>query len=212
MKLNYYLDQVLEAYSKGEYYEEVKRAKDEFFSRVGQVAEGSENFESQMKAFLDWYLFDRPLSKSEVCPVKMFIFDFINNLPENDRSIFQDLAKSTHSLFELLKVKGSDVYVKDLFNSENYIVEDSDVNAGFSKGDIFEGRLIQFKDKLVFGSSFVFHPKECRSFIIKEIKKIRTLDPRNHLRLMHRLAMMKMKCEQYSHIDVKNIYSETPLF
>jgi hypothetical protein len=212
MKVNQYLDRILEAYSKGNYYEEVKKAKEEFFSRVGQVAEGAENFESQMKAFLDWYLFDRPLDKSEICPVKMFIFDHINTVVPEERSIFQDLAKSTHSLFELLKVKSGDVYVKDLFNSENYIVEDSDVNQGFSKGDIFEGRLIPFKEKLVFGSSFVFHPKECRSYIIKEIKKIRTMDPRNHLRLMHRLAMMKMKCEQYSHIDVKNIYSETPLF
>ena len=212
MKVGPYLDRILESYSKGAYYDEVKKAKEEFFNRVGQVAEGAENFETQMKSFLDWYLFDRPLDKSEICPVKMFIFDHMNTVSPEEKAIYQDLAKSTHSLFELLKVKTTDVYVKDLFNGEKYIVEDSDVNAGFTKGDIFEGRLIQFKEKLVFGSSFVFHPSDCRSFITKEIKKIRTMDPRNHLRLMHKLAMMKMKCEQYSHIDVKNIYSETPLF
>jgi hypothetical protein len=212
MKLQSYLDRVLEAYSRDGYYEEVRRAKEEFFSRVGQVAEGSENFETQMKAFLDWFLFDRNLEKSEICPIKLFVFDHANNFPPEEREIFRDLAKSVHSLFELLKVKESDIYIKDLFSSEKYIVEDSEIYSGFNKGDIFEGRLIKFRDRMVFGPSFVFHPKECQAFISKEIKKVRNLDPKHQLKLIHRFAMMKMKCEQYSHIDVKNIYTETPLF
>jgi hypothetical protein len=212
MKLQDYLDRILESYSKGDYYEEVKRAKAEFFSRAGQVAEGSDKFESQMNAFLDWYLYDRPLDKSQICPVKMFVFDHLKDVDPADHVVFHDLTKSIHSLFELLKVRGNDVFVKDLFTSEKYIVEDSEINAGFSKGDIFEGRLIKFHDKLVFGSSFVFHPKECRSFIVKEIKKVRALDAKQHLKLMHKLAMMRIKSEQYSHIDVKHIYTEAPLF
>jgi len=212
MKLQEYLDKVLEVYSKGDFYEEVKRAREEFFSEVGQVAEGSEKFEAQMNAFLDWYLYDRPLERSEICPVKMFVFDHLKEVPEGDHSIYQDITKSNHSIFELLKVKGDDVYVKDLINSEKYIVEDSDVKLGFSKGDIFEGRLIRFKDRLVFGSSFVFHPPEAKTFIVKEIKKVKSLDPKAHLKLMHRLAMMRIKTEQYSHIDVLHIYTETPLF
>lgn len=212
MKLQSYLDKVLESYSKGDFYEEVKRAKDEFFSRVGKVAEGSENFEAQMKAFLDWYLFDRPLDKSEICPVKLFVFDHASKLSPSEEEIYKDLAKSIHSLFELLKVKDRDIYVKDLFSSEKYIVEDSEINAGFNKGDIFEGRLIKFRDRMVFGPSFVFHPPEVRSFIAKEIKKVKNMDPNHHLKLIHKFAMMRMKCEQYSHIDVKNIYTENPLF
>jgi hypothetical protein len=212
MKLQDYLDKVLDTYSKGEYYDEVKRAKAEFFSRAGQVAEGSDKFEAQMNAFLDWYLYDRPLEKSQICPAKMFMFDHLDKVDTNDHVIYHDLTKSIHSLFELLKVRGGDVFVKDLFTGEKYIVEDSEINAGFTKGDIFEGRLIKFRDKLVFGNSFVFHPKECRSFIVKEIKKVRSLESKQHLKLMHRLAMMRNKAEQYSHIDVKHIYTESPLF
>jgi hypothetical protein len=212
MKLQDYLDQVLRAYSTEKYYEEVKTAKAEFFDRVGQVAEGSDRFENQMRAFLDWYLFDRPLNKAEICPVKMFVFDQIKSLSVDDQNVFQDLAKSIHSLFELLKVKGNDVYVKDLFNNEKYIVEDSEVHQGFTKGDIFEGRLVKFREKYVFGASFVFHPSQCRSFISKEIKKVRSLDPKQHLKLMHKLAQMRIKSEQYSHIDVKHIYTEAPIF
>jgi len=213
MKLQQYLERVLETFSKGEYYEEVKRAREDFFARVGKVAEGSDRFEGQMNAFIDWYLFDRPLDKSEVPPVKMFVFEHLDGVAdESDKLIYQDLTKSIHSLYELLKVKGNDIYVKDLFQSEKYIIEDSEIHAGFSKGDIFEGRLVKFRDKYSFGSSFIFHPTQCRSFIIKEIKKIRSLDVSHHLKLMHRLAMMRIKSEQYSHIDVKHIYTEQPLF
>ena len=212
MKLQEYLDRILAVYSKGDFYDEVKRAREEFFNQVGQVAEGSEKFESQMNAFLDWYLYDRPLEKSEICPVKMFVFDHLKNVPSDQHEIYHDLTKSNHSIFEMLKVKGSDVYLKDLFSGEKYIVEDSDINLGFTKGDVFEGRLIRFKDRLVFGNSFVFHPKEVKSFINKEIKKVKSLEPKAHLKLMHRLAMMRIKADQYSHIDVTHIYTESPLF
>lgn len=212
MKVQDFLDQVLKRYSEGNFYEEVKRAKAEFFERVGQVGEGSDRFESQMKAFVDWYLFDRPLDKSEISPVKMFVFDHKAELSEEDFQIFSNLTKTLHSLFELLKVKDCDVYVKDLFSGEKYIVEDSDVHAGFNKGDIFEGRLIFFKDRYVFGNAFTFHPSQVRSFIGKQIKKIRSLDHAHHLKLMHQLATMRLKAEQYSHIDVKHIYNESPPF
>ena len=212
MKLEPFLDKILTSYSTHEYYEEIKRAKEEFFERVGKVAEGSEKFESQMNAFLDWYIYDRPLTKAEICPVKMYVFDHLKNEDPAEHDIFQDLTKSVHSLFELLKVKNGDIYVKDLVSSEKYIVEDSDINMGFTKGDVFEGRLIKFRDRLVFGSSFVFHPVECRSFIMKSIKKVRSLDAKQHLKLIHRLALMRIKSEQYAHIDVKHIYTESPLF
>jgi hypothetical protein len=212
MNIKGFLDRILHAYSEGVYYDQVKRAKEEFFSKAGRVAEGSENFDAQMDAFLDWYLFDRPLDKVEICPVKMFVVEHAEKLPADELKIFQGMTKSRHSLFELLKVRNNDVYVKDLFDSEKYIVEESEINKGFTKGDIFEGRLIHFGDRLVFGSSFVFHPREVKSFISKEIKKIKYLDDKQHLKLLHRLATMRLKVEQYPHIAVEHIYTESPLF
>lgn len=207
-----YLDRVLTAYSNGPYYEEVKRAKEEYFERAGRVAEGSEKFEIQMNSFLDWYLFDRPLNKSDIEPVKLFTLEHLEALEQVEKEVFLDLTKTIHSLFELLKSKDSDIYVKDLFDGEKYVITEQDINKGFSKGDIFEARLIPYKGELVFGSAFIFHPKECRSFITKQIKKIKYLDQKQRLRLLHQLAGMKLKIEQYTHIDVKHIYTETPLF
>lgn len=212
MKIDGYLNQILQRYSEGPYYDEVKRAKEEFFLRAGQVAEGSDKFETQMESFLDWYLFDRPLEKHDLCPVKLFVIQYGEKLDPEDRAIFDEISRSRHSLFELLKVKNNDVYIKDLFEGEKYIIEESEINEGFTKGDIFEGRLIPFRGRLVFGKSFVFHPRDCRSYINKSIKRIKYLDEKQRLRLIHHLASMRLKLDQYPHIDAVHIYTENPAF
>jgi CRISPR/Cas system-associated exonuclease Cas4 (RecB family) len=212
MRYEDYQNRILEKYSKGEFYEEVKKAKEEFLSRAGKVAEGSDLFESQMKAFLDWYLFDRPLNKYGLCPVKMYLFEEAKTLSDQEKKIFEDITKSIHSLFEFLKTKKTDVYIKDMVTGEKYVIEDSEILHGFTKGDIFEGRLIPFCEKYIFGESFVFHPVSCKDFIKKQIKQIRYLDEKQRLKLLHRLSIMKLKTHQYAHIDARDIYTETPLF
>jgi hypothetical protein len=161
---------------------------------------------------LDWYLFDRPLNGVDLCPVKMFMFEEGKGLSEDQKSVFEGITRSVHSIFEFLKLKGSDVYIKDMVTGEKYVIEDSEIRHGFSKGDIFEGRLIPFKDRYVFGDSFVFHPLSSKSFIKKQIKQIKYLDEKQRLKLIHKLSIMKLKTHQYSHIDVKHIYTETPVF
>jgi hypothetical protein len=207
-----YLDRVLETYSKGPFYEEVRRAREEFFNRTGRVAEGSEGFENAMRAFVDWYLFDRPLDQSQLSPVKLFVLENTSSIDPADQEIFENLAESTHSLFELLKASGEDVFVKDLVSGEKYVIEDPDVNQGFSKGDIFETRLLKFRDRLVFGQSFVFHPASTRAYILKQIKLVKYLDRVHKLKLFQKLSGMKLKTEQYPHIDVRHIYTDEPLF
>jgi hypothetical protein len=210
--LQEFLDRILQAYSTGSRYDEVRKAKEEFFHRAGKVAEGSDAFEQQMKCFVDWYIFDRNLEGADLCPVKMFVVENKNTLPPEELKIFTDLTKGVHSIFEFLKMKGNDVYLKDLFSGENYVVEDSEINRGFTKGDVFESRLIRFNDRYVFGGSFVFHPVDCKSYIRKQIKRIRYQDYSQRLKLIHRLATMRLKTEQYSHIDVKFIYTDQPMF
>jgi hypothetical protein len=109
-------------------------------------------------------------------------------------------------------VRDEDIYLKDLVSNEKYIVEESEISKGFTKGDVFEARLLKYKDRLVFGNSFTFHPREVRGFILKQIKQVRYLDVTHKLKLFQRLSSMRLKTDQYPHIDVKHIYTETPVF
>ncbi|MEO5667187.1 MAG: hypothetical protein ABIR96_03935 [Bdellovibrionota bacterium] len=212
MRVEDALERILRKYSEGNFYNEVKAAKEEFFNRAGKVAEGSDLFEGQMKAFLDWYLFDRPLNEFDLCPVKMYVHEEGKAVTEEEKSVFEGITRSIHSIFEFLKIKGNDIYVKDMVTAEKYIIEDSMIREGFSKGDVFEGRLIPQGDRYVFGESFIFHPLSSKPFIKKQIKQIKYLDEKQRLRLIHKLSIMKLKTHQYSHIDAKHIYTETPVF
>ncbi len=212
MTPNDVLEKILKTYSEGKYYEEVKSAKDEFFTRAGKVAEGSELFEGQMRAFLDWYMFDRPLNGVDLCPVKMYLFEFGKTMDPAERGLVEGITNSIHSIFEYLKLRGHDVYVKDMVTKEKYVIENSEITMGFTKGDVFEGRLIPHDDKLTFGESFIFHPTTCKSFIKKQIKQIKYLDQKQRLKLIHKLSIMKLKTKQYAHIDEKHIYTDKPIF
>ena len=211
MVLDDYLGRIVEVYSSGDFYEEAKRAKAEFFRVAGEVAQGSDQFETKMNNFLDWYLFERPLSNQEITPVKAFLLDFSAELSLGEKKVFEDLTESRNSVFELLRIKDQDLYVRDLFDKEKYVVEDYDLAGGFTKGDIFQGRLLRFQDRYVFNDAFVFHPKEAKKFIQKQIKKVRYLKEVHRLKLMHSLSAMKIKSEQYGHIDIKHIYSDEPI-
>lgn len=212
MILSEQLDLILKTYSSGPYYDEIRRAKEDFFNRVGNVAEGTEAFEPFMNSFIDWYLFERPLSDLQKTPVQAYYDGPAQNLPEEDREVFRRLTQSLHSIFELKQIKGRDVTVADLYSGKKYFVEESDVHHGFSKGDLFEARIIQLGDRYIFGRSFHFHPQKVATFIKDKVKQTKSLEPTQQKRLLYSLASMKNKIEQYPHLDVSHIYSEKPLF
>lgn len=211
MLVDEYLARVIEAYSKDEYYEEIKVARDEFFAATGNVADGSEHFEAKMNNFLDWYVFDRPLKKIGIVPIKAFVQDHTKEMSEEERGIYDDFSLSKVSVYEMLKIKGNDLYVQDLFDREKCVIEESELSSGFTKGDIFQTRLLKYRERLLLGSAFVFHPYEAKAFIQKQIKKIKYLKDAHRQTLLHKLSAMKQKAEQYTHIDVKYIYSEEPI-
>lgn len=207
-----YLDEIATYYSSGSYYNEIVTARKEFAEKVGILADGVDtDFDRQADTFLDWFLFDRKLSKQEIPPIKAYLYDRGHELEDSKKEVFSKLTENVHSIFEVLKAKGSDVYLKDLLDGEKYIVEDVEVNQGFIKGDILETRLVQLGDRMVFSIAFNFHPKEAESFIKKQSKKLKNLDEPHRIVFIQQLLKMRNKVEQYSHIDIKHIYCEEPL-
>ncbi len=68
-------------------------------------------------------------------------------------------------------------------------------------------------ENFVFGASFCFHPESVNPYILKEIKRVREVDPREleieKEKLIVRLFKMKHKHEQYRHVDIQEIYSNS---
>lgn len=211
MNLEPYISEILEAYGRGSYYDEIKRAKEDYFTRAFKVAEGSNSYESELNLFFDWFIFERNLEREELPPIRLFTNGETKEQPEDKKKVFAALGSSFSSVFELLKIKDDEAVIKDLFDKETYVIEEIDNPKIFQKNDIFQARLVPLDDKILFSTAFLFHPKEAKSYLKKEIKKIKNLKGEHKKELMLRLALMKHRSEQYPHIDVSHIYSEKPI-
>lgn len=201
------IEKLLSKYAGTDYLEEVKNAKKEFFEQAGIVDDDSSHFEVRMAQFLDWYLFTRELSKTHMTPVLYALEPGIFDFSEEERQLVENLSKCRHSLFEFVKLKGSDIYVYDLFMRKKIIIRESDITAGFNQDEIFEARIVPFEGSFVFAKGFCFHPPEAKKFILKEVKKVRHLDQDQQEALILRLFKMRYKFEQYKHIRLEYIYN-----
>lgn len=204
-----YLESVVEEFTTGEYYREVFNAKQEYFEKAGIVYEDDTEFEQRMCIFMDWYIFDRDLPGVDLPPIKYFFRKNKDRFTEDETNIYRDLCTTVHSLFSLKRRawfrKG--LLVKDLFSGKTYTVVESDISRGFSRGDLFEARVISFRGGYEFSQGFCFHPTEVRSFIQNEIKKVRFQEKIRHTKLILQLSSMKLEHLRRPQIDVTKIYS-----
>ncbi len=203
-------EKVLAEFGEGQYRPEIEKAKHEFFAISGTVHEDSHYFLERINLFLDWYVFDRHLDNDDLSPLEFYWGRHLSSFSSDERDIFEGMRTFVSSVFLVKSVNRERVKVKDLFSGETYNVMDNYVINLVNKGDVFQGRLIPLKDKNIFSKGFCFHPQETIGYIRAEIKKIKNMGHIYHTAFMNRLALMKLKTQEYSHVPVEHIYSERP--
>lgn len=211
MNFENWIERIIQFYTSPNFREDVAEAKNAFQEVAGSFDESSADFESKMAQFTDWYVFNRTLKRQGQAPVEFCLEDPNFKIDEKERPYYHALRNSRHSLFQFVKLKGTDVYVIDLFTGFQYVIRDSRVTIGFQRDELFEARLIPFEGSFVFSNAFCIHPPQVSKFISKEIRKVNRKPESEHARsreeLMSRLFKMKHKHEQYRHLDIREIYS-----
>lgn len=209
-----YLEPVIDEFTTGEYYREVYNAKQEYFEKAGIVYEDDQEFEQRMCIFMDWYIFDRDIPGVDLPPIKYYFRQQKDRFTNEELNIYKDFCGTVHSVFRLKRFtwdkKG--LVILDLFSNKSYTIFDFETNMGFARGDLFEARLIPFKDTFEFSKGFCFHPVDMESFILSEIKKVRFQDKSRQTKLILQLAAMKLKHLRFAHIDIKHIYTFSSRF
>lgn len=206
------IEKLVSEYTAGDYFREVYEAKKDFFANLGVINEEDSDFENQMDIFMGWFLFDRPLQNYDLAPVQLYYRRNQTSLTEAELSAFHALTETQHSIFELLKISDKGLVLRDLSNKNKLEVIESPYKVGFSRGDIFESRLIPHKGKYCFASGFCFHPKDAVKFIEEQMKKIRKEDHSQRTKTLLKLNQMKYKHQRFPHIDAAHIYTLTPKF
>lgn len=211
MKYFQLIDELMQFYTQGEFAAEAVVAKNEFYELAGIFDEQSPNFDLKMAQFSDWYIFMRKLKKIERVPIQHFVESRPKRILEEDEVYYRNLSYNRHSLFEFLKIKGSDLYVRDLFSKYKLIIKNSPVTHGFDPAEYFQARLIPHEDSFIFSTAYCFHPAESAKFIQSELKKAVQLpeadQPEARHNLLLRLFRMRNKFDQYRHVGIQNIYS-----
>ncbi len=195
-------------FSSPSYEKEVVQAKSHFFGDVGVDDKESDRYEQWMNIFFDWYLFTRPISGMNLPPAQYALeIDEFQQLHGDEKRIFQNLAKTEHSLLQFLKQKGEFVFFKDLFRKRKVKVVNNDFVITLEKGDICDARLIPDEDHFFFTKGFCCHPREVNKFILKEVKALKKADPSIQQAFQLELIRMFFKMEQYSHLSLDQIYT-----
>ncbi|MCK6599840.1 MAG: hypothetical protein L6Q37_15855 [Bdellovibrionaceae bacterium] len=200
------MEKILNHFAGPSFSEEIQLAKKEFFDHMALDQDLSENFELRMNQFYDWYFFTRKLSNFGQTPLNSCFLVRELRFTEDEIKYIDVLKKNTHSLFEFIKIKDKDVYIKDLLKNQKLVVKSSKILFGFNEDEVFETRLIEVDGQLVFMKGFCFHPFSVKKIILEEVKKHRKnsdLDPEI---LMFRLMKMRYKFEQYKHVSPEKIY------
>lgn len=214
-----YIDRLILYFTADKFREDVAMAKKEFFDESGVVDEESPLYEMRVTQFLEWYLFTRRLVKwpavgvggvslAPMTPAEyaLQLEDF--EMTSEERPLFESLACIRHSLFEFQKIRGEDIYVKDLWLGKKIVIPNSPINIGFNRDEIFDARLIPDGESFRFARSFCFHPSEASKYILGEIKRIRKLESRDEEEsFMLRLIKMRYKYEQYRHLKLEYVYT-----
>jgi hypothetical protein len=201
------IEKILNHFVSEEFKDELTVAKKEFFENAGTLDENSEHYESRMAQFYDWYFFTRELKGYGQTPLEACVMARALRFSDEEMRTLEILKQHRHSIFEFIKIKGQDVYIKDLLANEKLVVKQSPWVFGFDPDELFEVRLIPHGDSYIFTRGFCFHPESAKKYILGEVKRHRKdpdLDPDV---MMLKLIKMRYKFEQYKHVKPEMIYS-----
>ena len=113
--------------------------------------------------------------------------------------------KNIHSVYYIKRFKKDKVVIKDMCDSKKITVSMNRSNLIFHKSDVFEARLIPYKEEYFFSGSFCFHPNQLYRKIKKILKKISN-NQTEKIEFLFLLSSMSLKLERSRNINYKDIY------
>ena len=166
------LEQLFEFIAKNIPAEQVMQAKKDYQQTTGEIYEDDNSYNTRMALFLEWYLLDNYIPGTQSTILENIIEDNQHTWDQSHLEACQDITNNVQALFEIKKVRDNSVTVLNLFNEEEYEVDEEDSKLVFIKKDIFQGRIVPHQGKWNFTGYFCFHPSKTKRYLKDEAKKI----------------------------------------
>lgn len=201
--LNEHFQKALQIYTQGDHYDTLLEAKKEYFTITGQANDDDDDFEARMNSFNEWYVLQFISARG----TRTVISDYLTKNQVGDL-----LAKSftgvNYSLFEYVgkNLRGLDT-LYDMLHDKKITLPKGAILPSIIKDDIFVGRVLTYEDQNFLMSGLCVIPKEVRSILKKECKKVRKLkNPQEELKFLLKTESFKTKWIRYGHVDATKIF------
>jgi hypothetical protein len=202
-----YLDALTKWATEPPHDVEIVPAKKEFFARTGEIFDDDKQFEMRMASFLEFYLFDRPLTSLGMTPARAYYLKALQEGPPERAAAFRAFTQTRHGVFEIRKLTPGNSRVRELVSMEEFDVTERRLVAGLEVGDVMEARLLPFGGQDYFSHAFGHHPRAAFELIRKEAKRRRKqgVDGGGKA-LAWDCAQRSLKADRYRNIAIDRIY------
>ncbi len=190
------INQLIEEITRTHRQEDLFEAKKDFQKISGEIFEDDKSFESRMGSFLEWYTFDRAAPDSGLTPLQHYLHNSDRSVDPVKKELAEAVSQSIHGLFIAIKIKSDCVFVVDIMDDLKYQVQETQGSILFNSDDIFEGRLIPYKDQFHFTDHFCYHPKATAGFVRAKVKILKTQEKEalsREKRLLEDIALPQKK-------------------
>lgn len=198
-----HIQKIVETYTKDSYYEDMKKAIDFYVEKTGKMNEESEEYESRMNSFNDWFLFNYRLTDGSRIIDQYMV----------EHNLADDISKSLHnvnySLFLFQKINYRKQFViKDILHNKKFVLAKDNDTIALVEDDMFIGRVVEHEDKFYLLSGICLLPRNVYSILKKESKKIRKLNNQEEEEnFLLQLENYKTKSLQYGHVNSEKIFT-----
>ncbi len=201
------LERLASQYADGPYRAEVAAAREEYFTRAGKVFEDdAELFDARLAAFLEWYVIERPLPEGTV-PVRKTL-DGGDVLPPSEVAALVHIAASHRSVFDIAAVSSGTIALEDVLGGARFSVVERRSTAGFEVGELVEARLIWNGAEVIFGKTFLFHPRDARDAALAAVDAALN-DGVPHDEIIFRLSRRHLRWHRLNHLGAARVYRES---
>jgi hypothetical protein len=197
-----HIEKILEKYTQGDYYDLLLKAKEQYVDATGKLNEETDEYESRMNTFNDWFIFHFKMDND-----RRVIDDYIQ-----DSNLEADLSKAfydvNYSLFHYVKVNfRKQVVLKDILHNQKLILAKDNGEVSLVADDIFVGRTITYKDQSYLMRGLCFLPRTVLGSLKKEAKKVRKLNNiTEEERYLLKIESLMTRSLNYGHIDASKIF------
>jgi hypothetical protein len=197
-----HIDKILDHYTKGDYYDLLIKAKEEFIALTGTIDEEANEYEARMNTFNDWFIFNYRREDQ-----RRVIDDYIQSFEIEDE-LSKSLYNINFSVFQFVKINfKKQIVLKDILHNEKFIISKEDSNLALLEDDLFLGRIVTYNDKNHLLKGVTTLPREVLSILKKQSKKVRKLHSDSaEEEFLITLEKLKIKSLHYSHLNTNQVF------